>query len=303
MENFFLLGLSLGAPTVLGGAAAAAWLALYPPVPRDLGGAADLDDEAERVRIPLPGGDHLDGWHLPGAGAATILLLHGYGRTHHRMWRYAHFLRDEGYGVLTIDFRSSRSGRRLPTTLGAHEQVDAQAALDWLRAHHGGQLAVLGESLGATVALLLASANPDVAATIVDCPFASGRQAVEDMMGLYLRLPRWPTAPLVRQLGRIVTGCDPFEANALAAAARLRERNILFIHSERDLRVSMRQTEWLWEAGGRRHILWRVPDAGHNQAWLRHREEYEARVLTFLQESLDREAMQEPSPRRAATAR
>jgi dipeptidyl aminopeptidase/acylaminoacyl peptidase len=288
MQSLFTL-LSLGAPTVLGGAAAAAWIALYPPVPRDLGGAANLDDEAEPARIPLPDGDRLDGWRLPGSGAADVLLLHGYGRTHHRMWRYAGFLREAGFGVLAIDFRSSRQGRRLPTTLGAHERVDAQAALDWLRARSAGRLAVMGESLGATVALLLAADNPDVAATVADCPFANGRQAVEDMMSLYLRLPRWPTAPLMRHLGRLLTGCDPFGADALAAAARLRHQPILFIHSERDERVSLRQTEWLWEAGGRRHDLWRVPGAGHNQGWLRHRQEYERRVLAFLAESLGRQ--------------
>ena len=149
----------LSAPTLLGGAAAtAAWLALYPPVPRDLGGAADLDEEAERVSIPIGDGDTLAGWHLAGTRPVTLLLLHGYGRSHHRMWRYAGFLRAAGYGALAIDFRSSRRSRRLPTTLGHHEKDDAEAAWRWLRRRvPDHRLGVMGESLGGSVALLLAA--------------------------------------------------------------------------------------------------------------------------------------------------
>src|SRR5215470_4648065 len=65
-----------------------AWLAVYPALPVDLGGAENLDARAERVTIPVPGGEHVVGWYLRGSEPAAVLLLHGYGRTHTRMWRY-----------------------------------------------------------------------------------------------------------------------------------------------------------------------------------------------------------------------
>jgi pimeloyl-ACP methyl ester carboxylesterase len=280
--------LSLGAPTLVGGGAAAAmWLAMYPPAPRDLGGAPDLDAEAERLSIRVDGDDRLNAWHLPGRRPVTLLLLHGYGRTHHRMWRYAGFLRAAGYGLLAIDFRSSRREQRLPTTLGFHEQVDAQAAWDWLKAHAPGhRRVVMGESLGGSVALRLAATDPEVSAVIVDCPFATGRDAVEDVMGRFLRLPRWPFAPLARQVGIAMSGRDPYETDAVEAASALAERPVLFIHSESDERLSPLQSQRLWEAAGRRHDFWRVPRAGHNCAWLEHRVEYERRVLEFLERAL-----------------
>jgi len=286
--ELWIAALSLGAPTLVGGGAvAAAWLALYPPAPRDLGGARDLDDEAERLSIAVDGNDRLNAWHLPGRRPVTLLLLHGYGRTHHRMWRYAGFLRAAGYGLLTIDFRSSRRQQRLPTTLGFHEQVDAQAAWDWLKARAPGhRWVVMGESLGGSVALRLAAGNPEAAAVIVDCPFATGREAVEDMVGRFLRLPRWPIAPLARHVGIAMSGRDPYETDAVTAAAALAERPILFIHSDSDERLSPLQSQRLWEAAGRRHDFWRVPRAGHNRAWLEHRDEYERRVLEFLERAL-----------------
>jgi fermentation-respiration switch protein FrsA (DUF1100 family) len=278
---------SVGTPTLVGGALAAAWVALYPPAPRDLGGARNLDGEAEKSAIPLPDSDQLAAWFLPGTLPVSLLLLHGYGRTHHRMWRYATFLRRSGYGLLTIDFRSSRRGRRLPTTLGFHELADARAALEWLRNRSPGhRLGIMGESLGGSVALALAAENAEVEAVIVDCPFATGADAVEDMLGRFLRLPLWPFAPVLRRVGTLVSGYDPYRLDVVTAAARLKERRILIIHSEADRRVSPVQSERLWEAAGRRPEMWRVPGAGHNRAWLARREEYERRVLTFLAESL-----------------
>jgi fermentation-respiration switch protein FrsA (DUF1100 family) len=285
MENL-IATMSVTAPTLFGGAVGmAAYLGLYPPVPRDLGGAPNLDREAERVGIPMPDGDRLDGWFLPGTHPLGVLLLHGYGRSHHRMWRYAGFLRDCGYPLLAIDFRSSRRARRLPTTLGIHELPDARAASRWLACRPGVEAtAVMGESLGGTIALMVAAEEPRIAAVIADCPFATGKAAVEDMLGRFLRLPRGPSAAAARALGRWATGRDPYDVDAQAAAHRLGDCPILFIHSTADERLAPAHTEELWKAAGSKDDVWWVPGAGHNQAWLRHRVEYERRVKRFLAE-------------------
>jgi len=283
MEPMIIMTLSLGAPTLLGAAmAAAVYAGLFPPTPRDLGGARDLDAEAEKVQIPMPGGDRLDAWFIAGAHPVAILLLHGFGRTHHRMWRYAAFLRAAGHPMLAIDFRSSRRARRVPTTLGRLEREDAHAALEWLAARAGvKRVAVMGESLGATTALLVAGDDPRVVAVIADCPFADGQGAVEDLLGRFLHLPRGSAAG-ARVLGRWATGHDLYDVDAEPAAAGLRNRPILFIHSLGDRRLAPEHTERLWRAAGSKDPVWWAPAAGHNQAWLRHRREYERRVTRFL---------------------
>jgi pimeloyl-ACP methyl ester carboxylesterase len=274
--------MAAGTPALVGlGVGGAFLVGLYPPTRRDLGGAPDLDDEAERVRIPLLDGDSLDGWYLPGTRPQSVLMLHGFGRTHHRVWRYASFLRPAGYGLLAIDFRSSRRHRRLPTTLGSLEQEEALAAAIWL-SERSERVFLLGESLGATVALLTAARLPEITGVVVDCPFAAGRHAVEDMLGRFLRLPVWPSAEMARALGRWATGHDVYSVDALSAAAILRERPILFIHSQTDERLSPDQSQWLWEAAGSKDPTWWVPEAGHNEGWKLHRAEYERRVLEFL---------------------
>jgi fermentation-respiration switch protein FrsA (DUF1100 family) len=265
-----------------------AWVAFFPWLPRDLGGAPNLDPAARKVQIAVQKDDSIDGWFLPGRGSAVVLVLHGYGRNHHRAWRYGSFLNDAGYGVLVIDFRSSRawkSGGRKPTTLGHHELPDAQAALGWLRDQpelSGQTIGVLGESLGGSVALLLAAANPHVGAVVVDCAFSTGAHALDDSSERWVGVPRWPTTAIARSLGRAVTGYDPGAMDAVTAAAALTERPILFIHCLRDNRLSPKQAHVLWSAAGSKDDLWTIPEAGHNEGWIKRRRQYEARVLAFF---------------------
>ncbi len=273
-------------------AAAGVRLALYPFVPRDLGGAPNLDGRARRLRIPVAGNDAIDAWHLEGTRDATVIVLHGYGRDHHRAWRYGDFLNRAGYGVVTFDFRSSRDpagGRRLPTTLGHHELPDARAVMRWIEsrpefADHA--LAVLGESLGGSIALMIAAETPRIVAIVADCPFSSGLHALEDSAERWARVPRWPAAPIARAVGRAFTGFDPGIPDAIGAARLLADRPVYFIHCGKDNRLAPAQVTRLWEAAGAKDPLWLLADAGHNEAWRLHTAEYEERVTRFLDEHL-----------------
>lgn len=261
-------------------------LVLYPMLPPDLGGAPNLDARAQRVHIPLSDGDSLDGWHLSGSGRGALVLLHGFGRTHHRMWRYGEFLNRAGYDLLAVDFRSSRRRARKPTTLGHHELPDAQAALDWLRALpalEGQPVGVLGESLGGSVALLLAAGNPDIAAVIVDGAFSNAGKALEDSCERWAGLPGAPTAALLRWIGRRVTGHDPGSIDVIAACEALAKRPVMVIHSSEDDRLTTAHATALWHAAGGKDPLWLIHGAGHNEGWRRQQGLYEELVLAFLE--------------------
>ncbi len=268
--------------------AGAVWLGFFPFLPRDLGGAPDLDRVARRVRVPLDGGDALDGWLLPARERAVVLVLHGYGREHSRAWRYGAFLHAAGYGVLAVDFRSSRGSRRLPTTLGHHELVDARAALHWLRAEPslaGHAVGLLGESLGGSVALLVAAEDPEVRAVVADGAFAHATLALEDSSERWARLPR-RSARLARALGRVLTGRDLGEVDVERAAAGLAGRPLFLIHALEDDRLSSANARRLWRAAGAKDPLWNIPGAGHNEGWRRHPAEYERHVLAFFDRHL-----------------
>jgi pimeloyl-ACP methyl ester carboxylesterase len=271
--------------------AGSTWIAMYPVVPVDLGGAPNLDKEAREVRIPVGAKDHLDGWLLPGTRRALIVIFHGYGRNHTRAWRYAQFLRKGGYAILAFDFRSSRAVSRKPTTLGGYEMQDAAAMMMWLREQpdlRSDTLAFFGESLGGTVALVTASLSPEVRAVCVDGGFASGRWALHDASWRWAHAPGFIGAPLARGLGWLLSGFDPYALDALSAARRLSNRPTFFIHGENDDRISTAEAEALWRAAGSREGgLWILRGkVGHNEGWLKDRAEYERRVSGFFAEHL-----------------
>jgi pimeloyl-ACP methyl ester carboxylesterase len=284
--------------------AGSTWVALFPGVPIDLGGAPNLDARCERVRVPVGGADHLDAWLLRGRGRGTVVVFHGFGRDHHRAWRYAQFLNRAGWTVLAPDFRSSRIADRKPTTLGHFECEDARATLDWVAGRpelRGTPLVLFGESLGGSVALAVAADRPEVKAVIVDCPFESGTRALEDAFERWAHVPRWPATPIAGALAEGLTGHDPRGLDVLAAARRLNGRPVFFIACERDDRLSVGQTRNLWNAAGARDSLWVLGDCGHTEAWQMHRREYERRVLAFLAASVPAPKLHADAPRRPAT--
>lgn len=266
-------------------AAGSAWIALYPSVPADLGGAENLDAHALRVTIPVGESDHLEAWYVRGTRPATVVLFPGYARDHRRMWRYAQFLLRDGYDVLAVDFRSARTLDRKPTTLGYWELRDARAVLDWLRARpesRGQRVAFFGESLGGAVSLALAAERPDVNAVVVDCPFASGDAAIADGFRYVMHLPPYPLAQIARQLGTLLTGHDPGALDATAALRALNGRPVLLIQTTLEDRFSQAEVERLTGSAGLDAEIWTVHDAKHTQVWVSRREEYEKRVSRFL---------------------
>ena len=278
------------------------WLVLYPPILADLGGADDLERSFTRIEAPLPDGDRVAAWlHLGRRGAPLVVMLPGYGRDPRRLSRYVRALGGGGASLLAIEFRSARPDRREPTTLGAHELEDARAVLAWARAEprlSGAPPVLFGESLGASVALVLAAGDSAVAGVIADSPFASGRDALEDGFRRRLGIPAWPLAPALRAAVRAVSRHDPYALDALSALSALGSRPVLLIQPAKGDRFSLRQVEALERAAGPGVTRWTLEDAGHCQAWVVHRAEYERKVAVFL--AGVRAASRTPHPRSAA---
>jgi dienelactone hydrolase len=279
MRNALVLALSALVIFLAG----SAWLALYPGIPPDLGGVADLDANARHVRIPVGEGDTVDAWVLAGTRPGVIVLFHGYARDHHREWRYARFLNRDGWTIVAPDFRSARARGRKPTTLGGWELRDATAVLDWVAARpewRGTRIGVFGESLGGSVGIVAAAGRRDVAAVVLDSPFLDGRAAIEDALRYEEHVPPAVFAPVVRLLGRLATGHDPA---ALDAGAGLRAwAPLLLGQAGVEDRFGRAQAAAIAREAGPAAEDWLVADAGHTQAWQRHPREYEARVGAFF---------------------
>jgi alpha-beta hydrolase superfamily lysophospholipase len=138
-----------------------------------------------------------DFWAQP-RPAPTIVICHGYRTNRAHMRPVAALEYKYGYNILLFDFRGHGESESVPTSGGNAEIRDLEAALDVVRLQPEtlpGKIIIHGFSMGASVALLT-NPQPDVAAIVVDSPYARLDEILQ-------RIVHW-------QLTRSSTSWSPF---------------------------------------------------------------------------------------------
>lgn len=173
--------------------------------------------QARTETLATPDGERLAAWWVAPRDerAPVYLYLHGNGaHLHARALRFAHLVAD-GAGLLAPSWRGYGGSSGRPTEAGLH--LDARTAYDALRARGIApeRIVLYGESLGSTVAVMLAAEHP-VRALLLDSAFAS---ALDVARRAYPWLPvRW----LLR---------DTYRADLAAPRVRV---PVLQVHCEHD---------------------------------------------------------------------
>ncbi len=124
-----------------------------------------------------------DFWAQP-QPSPTIVICHGYriNRTHMRPVAALEY--KYGYNVLLFDFRGHGESESVATSGGNDEIRDLEAALTVVRQQPEtlpGKIIIHGFSMGASVALLT-DPQPDVAAIVVDSPYARLDEILQRIM-------------------------------------------------------------------------------------------------------------------------
>ena len=144
----------------------------------------------QEVSIPARKGKQLFGWFLPGQPSrATIIIIHGWGGNAELMLPLAHPFHEAGLNVLLIDARNhGRSDGSGHSSLPRFAE-DIDSAIDWIAEHKGGEVILLGHSVGGGAVLFAASRRTDISAVISISAFAHPKW----MMHRYLsekKIPR-----------------------------------------------------------------------------------------------------------------
>jgi uncharacterized protein len=149
---------------------------LYFPAPPTVPPAASVLPAAEEVAFDTADGLRLGGWFVPGGGAApgpAVLVCNGNGGNRSMRAPLAAALARMGLHALLFDYRGYGGNPGHPSEEGL--AADARAALDHLAGRpevDPARVVYFGESLGAAVALRLATERPP-AALVLRSPFAS----------------------------------------------------------------------------------------------------------------------------------
>jgi dipeptidyl aminopeptidase/acylaminoacyl peptidase len=210
----------------------------------------------ERVHLTSRNGARLAGvLHRPRdvglAGRSAVVLCHGMESTKdgtkHRA--LAAELETRGYVVLRFDFSfvGESSGRFQDLTIGG-EVEDLGGACDWLWRHGTTAIGLIGSSLGGTVAVLFAGAEPRVRALVTIAALSRPLGIVERLGPT--RVAEWRRSG-VRQESSGVLGRAFLDELAgldvLGAAARLSAATLV-THGDRDDVVPVADAHALYAA-------------------------------------------------------
>jgi len=221
----------------------------------------------EEVELRTTDGERIHGWFIPAATPArvTVLLLHGNaGNISHRFEKLS-VLRPLGTDVLMVDYRGYGRSSGQPTEKGTYR--DADAAYEYLvqtRKVDPRRLVMYGESLGAAVAVDLASRQP-VGGLVMESAFSSAVEVGQEMF------PFLPARLLVRNRYESVNKIGRVAAPVLILHSR--DDELFKWHHPQQLYDAAREPKRLVELRG-----------GHNDAFLVSSQAYAAALAAFFGE-------------------
>lgn len=270
---------------------ALAWAFLNPPrrihwnTPRTALGAP-----YERLKLRTGDDIPLSAWFVPHpAPRGLAVLSHGYASCRETMFPYLRILRDAGFSALLYDFRGHGWSGGKGISFGLREREDLRTAIDAAvgRAPHL-PLVLVGESMGASVSLMVAAQEPRVRAVLADCPFARLDDPIACRLktlfgtGLGERLH-----PPTRAHGAQLIGADPETIAPEESIARIVPRPLMLVHGEEDQLIPVSHAHRLQAAAGGALNLWTVPAAAHARSIHTRPDEYAERAQTFLDHALE----------------
>lgn len=239
----------------------------------------------ESVEFPTADGITLRGWWFPRESDRVVIGLTGHRGAKQDLLGIGSSLWRAGNNVLLFDFRACGESDRAAQSLAHFESSDVRAAIAYVRDRiSSARVALVGYSMGASLAILAAAEDAGIEAVVADSPFAT----VSDLIAIAYRRHRLPARPLVAltdALNRWRYGYRFTTVRPLDAVSAIAPRPLFLIHGADDSVVPVQHAHDL-AAAARGMSLWILPGVRHCGAYFADREEYVRRVITFVDEAL-----------------
>ena len=244
--------------------------------------APQLGRPHEAVSVVTSDGLRLAGWYVPARNGAAVLVFPGRGGTQ----EHARMLVRRGYGVLLLDRRGEGESEGAPHPYGWGGQHDVHAAVAFLEARpdvQPGRIGGLGLSVGGELLLHAAAESTGLAAVVSDG--AGVRSILEGRTAMDTR-SFWALAPVlaVEHLALRTFSDADVPPRLAGMVARIAPRPVLLIASTSSRNLEGVNSTYR-EAIGATASLWEL-EAGHVQGVHALPEEYERRVVGFLDRAL-----------------
>ena len=206
-------------------------------------------------------GVELAAWrcHAIGPGRGTIVYLHGIADNRSSAVGAIERFRGRGFDVIAYDSRAHGQSGGEMCTYGFYEKRDLARVLESSRK---GPVALIGTSLGGSVALQHAGENPSIDAIVAVEAFSDLRTVARE------RAPFFFTDGTIKKAFALAEERARFDVDLvspLEAATRIRVP-VLMIHGANDRETPADHSRRIFQALAGPKELVVVPDAGHNQS-------------------------------------
>ncbi|MEP7188099.1 MAG: alpha/beta hydrolase [Roseiflexaceae bacterium] len=245
-------------------------------------------DGYEEIALTTADGLRLSAWWLPRPGSQRVVIgLGGHRSPKSDLLGIGSGLWRAGNNVLLFDWRSRGQSDVAQHSLAYYELRDAEAAVAYVfNRIPEAQLGLMGFSMGASVALLLAAREPRVAAVIADSPFTGIAEVVAHGAS-QLRLPPQLVVPMADRLTGWRYGYRFGAVRPIEVVAAISPRPLLLIHGAADSLIPVSHAHELFAAAREPKQRWIVEGAEHCGAYFADRTGYVARTAKFFEQYLD----------------
>ncbi len=256
----------------------------------------------ERVEFTTEDQLIIRGWFIPAAPFArapgqeatgekravpTIIVGHGYPFDKANILGHVLFLHQR-FHLLLIDFRYFGESDGWITTVGIREQLDVQAALDYLQQRKdidSTRIGAMGFSMSG--AIFIVAQDPRIRAIVADSPFASLAKIVESQFFFIPGPLNWAIVALTSLYAKGLLGLDIDQASPENTIHSL-ATPLLLIHGETDSQIPANHSRTrLAKANPELTTLWLIPGTDHGQAHAIAGIIYELRILDFFTKHLN----------------
>jgi alpha-beta hydrolase superfamily lysophospholipase len=235
----------------------------------------------ERVSLTTDDGLTLHGWYVPSQNRAAVIVFPGReGPVPH-----ARMLVRHGFGVLMLDRRGEGQSEGDFNARGWGGEPDLEAAVEYLATRSDvDRIGGLGLSVGGELLIQAAAREPRLRAVVSE---GAGMQSAADQVEFPdVPRPLRVISPIIMETvaGVVLANREPPPGLATAIAA-VAPRPVLLIDGGRG-NADERMNGVYQEAGGTTVSRWTIPEAGHTGGLSAAPDEYERRVIGFLDAAL-----------------
>jgi pimeloyl-ACP methyl ester carboxylesterase len=202
------------------------------------------------VTVPTANDKNLFGWFIPaGMGRPALVIMHGWGGNAEMMLPLAAPLHAAGYSLLLVDARCHGKSDGDSFASLPRFAEDIEAALCWLAARPEVDplaLGLIGHSVGAGAALLVASRQPSIRVVVSLAAFAHPAVMMRRWLA-GMHIPFWPFGAYILAYVQRVIGHRFDDIAPCNAIARLRCPTLI-VHGIEDDMVPVAEARQIYAA-------------------------------------------------------